>query len=105
MNVEDVWPEIKKYIENGDLGTIQHMYFEFTRERDKKEEQLEYKINLEWIWKHAYLHSIVKRKADIETWLLQVYEGLPLLDRIGLKPTLNYARYLKQYLRSSWQTK
>ena len=102
MNAEDVWPTIKTYINNGDLASIKYLYEQLQLDIQQNQREREYKFNIEWIWKQAYLHSIVKQKPYIEEWLLEMYETLDLIDKIGLKPTLNYARYLKQSLRTNW---
>jgi hypothetical protein len=93
MNAEDVWPDVKRYIENRDLASLKWMYEELLAQQAT---QTEYKFNTEWVWKHAYLHSIIKKQPHIEEWLLSLYEEMPLLDRIGLKPTLMYAKYLRR---------
>ncbi|NCY25569.1 MAG: hypothetical protein EBX37_12160 [Alphaproteobacteria bacterium] len=90
--MEDWLNDVKWLIEQDKLESLQLLLHELVAVLEDKE----YNVNFEWLWKHAYLHSITKRRPKIEKWLMSLYDQLPLLDRIGLKPTLNYAKYLRR---------
>ena len=84
--------EVKWLIEQDKLESLKYLLEELKLLHADKE----YNVNFEWLWKHAYLHSVIKKKPTIEQWLVQIYEELPLLEKIGLKPTLLYGKYIRR---------
>lgn len=90
--MQDWLRDVKWLIEQDKLGSLQLLLEELIQVHKDKE----YDVNFEWLWKHAYLHSIIKKKPAIERWLLELYEHFPLLDKIGLKPTLVYGKYIRR---------
>ena len=84
--------DVKWLIEQERLESLKYLLDELKLLHADKE----YNVNFEWLWKHAYLHSIIKKKPAIERWLKELYEQLPLVDKIGLKPTLVYGKYIRR---------
>lgn len=93
MNAEDWLRDVKHYVDVGDLGSLMYLYDEF---KQAQTQQTEYKLNFEFLWKHAYLQAVIKKQMHIKEWLEQVYAQLPLMEQLGLKPTFNYAKYLNK---------
>jgi len=91
MNAEEWLLDIKTYVNNGDLASLVYLYEQLQL---AQKTQTEFQYNVQFLWKHAYLQSILKKQTHIKDWLLEIYEEMPLLDRIGLKPTINYGKYI-----------
>jgi hypothetical protein len=46
------------------------------------------------LFKDVYLHACLKKKHDIIKWLEDLYEELPPIQKIALRQTFAYGRYL-----------
>lgn len=46
------------------------------------------------LFKDVYLHACLKKKQDIIKWLQGLYEELPPIQKIALRQTFAYGRYL-----------
>jgi len=48
------------------------------------------------LFKDVYLHACLKKKPDVIKWLETLYEGMPPLQKIALRQTFAYGRYLSK---------
>ena len=110
MNVETWLSDIREYVRNGDLGTIQHLYEQIIAANDEEDSNArdardasttrdacnarEYKYNLEYLWQKTFLMAITYKQTHIKQWLEDMFQHFDLLDQIALKPTLTYGKYL-----------
>ena len=54
-----------------------------------------------YLWKHAYIHSILKRQVELEDLLLNEYNTLEPRYQAKVSYTLQYARYVRQWMKSN----
>ena len=53
-------------------------------------------ISWEYVFQQAYLHASLKNKQEIKDWLEGMYNEFNPVTKIGMKPMLSYAKYLKK---------
>lgn len=46
------------------------------------------------LFKDVYLHACLKKKHDVIKWLEALYEEMPPIQKIALRQTFAYGRYL-----------
>ena len=89
---DDLLAECKFYVDKDKLDCLKQLLNELLNEQD----QLEYRVNYEWLWQKIYLHACSKKKVEICTWLETVYsEYFDEVTKIALRPTMVYAKYMK----------
>lgn len=70
-------------------------------ERDSLEGLVEYfevyqdsEIPWDTLFKDVYLHACLKKQKRIVDWLITLYEEMPPIQKIALRQTFAYGRYL-----------
>ena len=70
-------------------------------EQDKLEGLVDYlevyqesKLPWDTLFKDLYLHACLKKQRRIVDWLIALYETLPPIQKIALRQTFAYGRYL-----------
>ncbi len=48
------------------------------------------------LFKDVYLHACLKKKPDVIKWMEALYEQMPPLQKIALRQTFSYGRYLSK---------
>ena len=77
---------MKDLVIKNDLVALKEYYEEFKN----------YDEPIAWdvVYKDVYLHACLKKRREIVTWLLGVYEELDPIMKIGLRQLFPYGRYL-----------
>lgn len=88
MNVDEVIDTFKHYIKHDMYTQIQDYYDEILTHK------AEYRINYEYVFQKVYLFACIKRKEEVVKFMFDIYKTMSLLDRIGLRPTIIYGKYL-----------
>jgi hypothetical protein len=88
MNQEEIISTFKHYIKNDMLDRFEDYFYEITSE------EYHNKISYPYIFQKIYLFSCIKGKRELLIFLFQVYKTFALTDRIALRPTIIYGKYL-----------
>lgn len=89
MRIEDhLIREIKDIITSGDLLGLQEKW------QDDQVTDFGRELAWEYIFQKIYIHAALKKQKHICEWLDTLYVQLDPIQRIGIRHTLLYARYL-----------
>ncbi len=88
MNQEEIISTFKHYIKNDMLDRFEDYFYEITSE------EYHNKISYPFIFQKVYLYACIKKKNDVIVWLFNVYKTFAIVDRIALRPTIIYGKYL-----------
>ncbi len=88
MNQEEIISNFKHYIKNDMLDYFEDYFHEITSE------EYHNKISYPYIFQKIYLFCCIQGKRNILEFLFQVYKTFALVDRIALRPTIIYGKYL-----------
>lgn len=76
--------ELKTLVERNNLeGLVE--YLEVYQESE---------IPWDTLFKDVYLHACLKKQRRIVDWLVKLYEEMPPIQKIALRQTFAYGRYL-----------
>ena len=91
LTTDKIISTLRYYIENEMWDELQDYYEQiFLSQHEKRE----YRLNYEYIFQNIYLFVSNKKKEDLMRWMEQIYEGMGVVEKIALKPTLIYGKYL-----------
>ncbi len=85
---EDIISTFKYYIKNNLVDRIEDYINEIIQEKYQN------KISYPYIFQKVYLYTCIQGKKDIIILLFDIYKSFPLVDRIALRPTIIYGKYL-----------
>ncbi len=51
-------------------------------------------VSREYLFQRIYLSACVNKRPEIRAWLMELYEHMDPVSKIGLKPTLTYGKYV-----------
>lgn len=85
---EEIISTFKHYIKNDMLDRFEEYFYEITSE------EYHNKISYPYIFQKIYLFTCIQGKREVIEFLFQVYRTFALVDRIALRPTIIYGKYL-----------
>jgi hypothetical protein len=89
MNKEDlIILEIKQYINEGDLNSIQLRWEQYERDRFSGH------VAWDYVFQKIYIHACLKQKKDIVEWLDIRFLELSPIIKIALRQMFSYSKYL-----------
>ena len=77
--------DLKRMVERDNLEGLQEQFEAYCTEPD---------IPWDCLFKDVYLHACLKKKRTIIKWLEELYETMPPIQKIALRQTFAYGRYL-----------
>jgi len=91
MNCDKIINEFKYYIDNNLYDSFFELYSDILTsfQTDK-----EYRINYEYIFQKVYLYACIKGDTDIINFLKSIYDNFGIVEKIALKPTIIYGKYI-----------
>jgi hypothetical protein len=87
-NQEDIINTFKYYIKNNLIDRIEDYINEISSDKYHN------KISYPYIFQKIYLFTCIQGKRELIEFLFQVYKTFALVDRIALRPTIIYGKYL-----------
>ena len=90
MRTEHIITTIRYYITNEMWDELQKYYTTIFHSTEKKE----YRINYEYIFQNIYLFVCNQKNEEMMNVLHHIYDGFGDIEKIALKPTLIYGKYL-----------
>lgn len=81
--------ECKVFIEINDLAGLQSYYNEIHNNTE-----FDYNPNWQFIYQKVYLHACLKKKNDIVSWLISIFNLFDPVSQIALRGVFPYGRYL-----------
>ncbi len=54
-------------------------------------------VNREYLFQRIYLSACTHGRIEIKAWLMELYDHMDPVSKIGLKPTLTYGKYVRNY--------
>ena len=89
MNCDKIIREAKYHIENKQYDSLQNLYTDLMRITSK-----EYRPNFEYIFQKIYLYACIKGDKEVIEWMKKIYDTFGDVEKIALKPTLIYGKYI-----------
>lgn len=88
MHKEDlIILEIKKYINEGDLNSMQLRWEQYERESGCH-------VAWDFVFQKIYIHACLKKKKDIVEWLDILFLKFNPIIKIALRQMFPYSKYL-----------
>lgn len=88
MIEDEVVLDVKLRVEKGDLDDLKELWNEYQNTDFGRE------LAWEYIFQKVYIHAALKKKQDICKWFETLYQSLDPIQKIGIRHTLSYAKYL-----------
>ena len=91
MNNDKLINEFKYYIDNQKYDSVYELYTSIVEKYDKSKE---YRCNYEYIFQKVYLYACIKGEIEIINFMKSIYETFGDVEKIALKPTSIYGKYI-----------
>jgi hypothetical protein len=88
MIEEEVIIQVKSKIDKGDLSDIKELW------EDYENTDFGRVLAWEYIFQKVYIHAALKKKSEICKWLETLYEKLDPIQKIGIRHSFSYGKYL-----------
>jgi hypothetical protein len=91
MNNDTIIRKAKDCIDDNNYERLQEIYERLIKENREKRE---YRPNFEYVFQKIYLYACIKGDKDVIEWMKRIYETFGDVEKIALKPTLIYGKYI-----------
>ena len=88
MSQQQIIKECKHFIDTYNLDELKNLY------NTLNETNLEYDINISFIFKEVFFYACKKNNKDIIDWLMSVYNNFDTVTKIALRQMFFYGKYI-----------
>lgn len=84
---------LKGLVDKNDLDAMKTYYSTLPKE---EEDETNMFVNIPWdvVFQRVYLHACLRKRTEMATFLVQVYESMDPIHKIALRQVFPYGRYL-----------